>query len=209
MNSGNGNYVRYTVEENNDDELKYSDKKNIFEIILRFFEKISEIFNNCLDNSILNKSNKIDELLMIIGIICFNFYYKEECPLEFNIILEKIKILKKKKIINENNSLYKEIEKCLNYVKNKEILIKSCCNEKDVNYNDIEIKYFSSFENDVLERIIKNSNNENFIEMSFEDNYKIISHIKFLINNSKMNSIFNKSFISSNIEIKYGFELYE
>jgi hypothetical protein len=195
INSENGNYVRKTVEENNDDELKYSDKKNIFDIIFKFFDKLSEIYIDYLDNSDVNKTNKINELLWIIGVTWFNFDYKEK-NFKFNSYSEVANF-----VANKNKDKNK-IEESLNYARDVE-LMKIISNKKVPNYS-IDGNYSSLLYNfDALKRIVKNSNNENFIELSFRENHIVSEHIEFLINYGIIHSVFNKSFIPSNIEIDY------
>jgi hypothetical protein len=206
VGSGNGNYIRKNVEENKDEELKYFDEKNIFEVILIFYKELSEIYKNYCDNWDVKNSKKINELLLTIGTSCFNFYYGEDCCSDFKIIIEKTNILFKNKKIDRNDELFNRFEKSLSFLKNNQIFKQSFSNENSEKTEKSEKSSFvnlnskNQFNYDILEKIIKNKNKENYIELSFEDDYKIIEHIEFLINNPKIHSIFHYLFIPSNLE---------
>jgi hypothetical protein len=85
------------IKENKENNLNNCNKNNLFDIIILLFNELFSKYSLCCYDNIYSEIQKrrVNELLLVIGISCFNFYYGENCPLNFSIIDYSIKKLNK------------------------------------------------------------------------------------------------------------------
>jgi hypothetical protein len=204
--SGNGNFIRRMIEEkfkeNNNVDLKNGDDNGLFIIISLFsilFEKYVEYHSdNNFDN---NQGKVVMKLILLIGICYFNFYYKENCPSHFIIILDSLEEIKRNYFIDNNKELFDKCQESAkhitNYIKSKK-------------YNSYENRLYgyhtslssSLFGYEVLERIVENSDNKNVVELSFSTDTEINTILQFLLNNPYFQSIYFPAHRFFNITIE-------
>jgi hypothetical protein len=182
--------------------LKNCNQKNLFEIIISLFSELFKKYVLCFcdDNFNENQKKKITKLFVLIAISCFNFYYGEDCPLNFNIIYKIIDEVKKNNHGDEDRKLFDKFEKSINSVKNCRELKESCCEENIISMSNYS-NSSSLFSYNILERIIKNSESENMMEMSFCADIEIVECIELLVNSLSIQSIFFPPKRSSYISI--------
>jgi hypothetical protein len=108
------------IKENREINLNNCNENNLFDIIILLFTKLFSkyIFCHYDDNNIYSEFQKrrINELLLVVGTSCFNFYYGENSPLNFSIIDYSIEKLNKNYYFEKE--LYNEYENSINHVKN-------------------------------------------------------------------------------------------
>jgi hypothetical protein len=152
-------------------------------------------------------SKKLINLLITIGLTCFNFYYGEDSPqnLRFEIIISSFAELVKNKIVSMTDSLFKELNKSFMSIKNWRDIRNTSRNSPSfiISYSYISCFISSLFHSIVLEKIVSADLLINLVDIIDEKNYEFIEHIIFLINNLEIqSSIFIKNVISR-IQVYY------
>jgi hypothetical protein len=196
IESGNGNII-WALIENNINRNKEINLKScngnssLFVIIIHLFNELYEKYSLCCYDDICSKNQKrgMQELLLIIGTSCTNFYYGENYPFNFGVVNENIKKLKKDLYFEKEKKIHNEYENIMNDERNCVELKKCYCDENRFNYR-------------VLERIVENSDSKNVIEIYFSAGIEIVKYFQFLLNNVNIQSLFFHPLRFSNISIK-------
>jgi hypothetical protein len=189
------------IKENKEADLNNCDENNLFDIIIQLFNELFSKYSLCYYDNIYSETQKrrLNELLVVVGTSCYNFYYEENCPFSFSIINNSIKKLNKNYYFEKK--IYDEYENIINHVRNYRELKKFYCDENGLN-NCLSSKNSSIFNYCVLEKIVENSDSRNMMNMSFSTNIEIVDNIDFLLNNPNIQSIFifpiKSSFVSIN-----------
>jgi hypothetical protein len=189
------------IKENKEPDLKNCDKNNLFDIIFLLFTELFEKYFLYCCNDICSKNQKsrVNELFLVMGISCLNFYYEENSPLNFSVINNSIEKLNKNHYFEKK--LYDEYENSINHVKNYRELKEFYFDEYRLD-NCSSSKNSSIFNYCVLEKIIENSDSTNMMNMSFLNDIEIVNNMEFLLNNPNILSIFIFPVKSSYISIK-------
>jgi hypothetical protein len=201
--SGNGNIIRKLIEgnigRNKNINFKNCDN-NLFEIIIQLFTELFSKYSLCCCDNIYSEIQKrrVNELLLVVGTSCINFYYGENCPFSFSIINENIKRLNN--ILYFQKELFDEYENSINDVKNYRELKEFYLDENRLD-NCSCSNNSSIFNYCILEKIIENSDIINMMNLSFSTNIEIIDNMNFLLNNPYIQSIFFSSMKSSFVSI--------
>jgi hypothetical protein len=188
------------IKEDKEINMKNCDENNLFDIIILLFTKLFSKYSlYCYDN-IYSETQKrrVNELLLVVGTSCFNFYYGENCSLNFSIIENSIKKLNKNQYFE--NELYNEYENSINDVENYSELKRTYFYQNY--FNNFHSSNSSSFNNYILEKIVESSDSTNMMNISFSTNIEIIDNMDFLLNNPNIQSIFFSPMKSSFISIK-------
>jgi hypothetical protein len=205
--SRNGNIIRKMIEdevkENKGINLKNRDENNLFSIIVHLFNKLFEEFSLFCYDDIYSETKKrrVNELLLVVGISCFNFFCGEDCPFNFCVINESIKSLYEDCYFEKEKKLYDEFENSINNVRNCSIL-KGYFNYQSYFCNNCSNKASSLFNYLILEKIIENTDSMNIMNISFSTDIEIVINMDFLLNNPNIQSIFFLPIRSSLVSIK-------
>jgi hypothetical protein len=188
------------IKENKEIDLKNCDENNLFDIIILLFTELFSKYSICCYDNIYSEIQKrrVNELLLVVGTSCFNFYYGENFPLNFRVINNSIKKLNKNYYFQKE--LYNEYENSINHVKNYRKLNEFYFDENRL-HNCDSSNNSSTFNYCVLEKIIENSDSTNMMNISFSTNSEIIDNMNFLLNNPNIQSIFYSSMKSLHVSI--------
>jgi hypothetical protein len=149
-----------------------------------------------------NQRKEMNEFLLITGTLCFNFYCEEDCPQNFRHIYNIIeKMRRNSSFNNEKDLLYGEYEKSMYDIKNISKLKQFLSDDERLG-KVYSSNFSSSFNYEVLEKIIENSDAENLVEMSLSTDVDILEIIHFMLNYSMIQSIFFNLSKIPNISIR-------
>jgi hypothetical protein len=174
--------------------MKNSNEQNLFNVIVSLF---SELVKNCgfkypIGVLVNNEENKFINLLLLIAVICSNFYFGECCPCNFNDIFCKIEEMRKEGIIDDHDELFFEYKESVKNIENIKINEKS---EKSFSFQRTDERNDSScsplFPSIILDRIVANSDIENMMEICYScDNSKIVEYIELMLTNPNILSAY-------------------
>jgi hypothetical protein len=206
--SGNGNIIRNFFESKIRKNERNSLHNNNYDvdlnnIIVSLFIELFEKFELYYYDDFVESSQrrKILELLFLVRISLFNFFYGEKCPSYFNAIYHGIEKIKKNYGNVKDKSIFDKYEKNLKETKNYTKLQPICSAENKLNEFPSSKNSNSSsiFSYGILERIVENSNYDNMMKMSFSTNIEVVEYIQFLLNHPNIQSIFFPCFKPSRI----------
>jgi hypothetical protein len=209
--------IEDNIKENKEINMNNCDENNLFDIIILLFTELFEKYSLCCYDNIYSETQKrrFDELLLVVGRSCFNFYYGENYQLNFSIINNSIKNLNKNYYFEKEKKLCYEYENSVGESYYFQHYFENSINH-DKNYRDLKEFYCDEngfdncsssntspiFDYYVLEKIIENSDIINMMNMSFSNDIEIVDNMEFLLNNPYIQSIFYSSIKSSFISIK-------
>jgi hypothetical protein len=189
------------IKENKKVDMNDCDENNLFDIIILLFTELFSKYLLChYDDNIYSETQKrrLNELLLVVGTSCFNFYYGENCPFNFSIINYSIRKLNKNYYFEKE--LYNEYENSINHVKNYRELKEFYCDKNRLESCDSS-NNSSIFNYCVLEKIVENSDITNMMNTSFSINIEIVDNMDFLLNNQNIQSIFYSPIKSTSVSI--------
>jgi hypothetical protein len=191
--------------------LNIFDGKDIFHHILLFFKELftSSLFL-CSEEIFVHNSQKFFSILSLIEKTISNFYYRKNIPQEFTKILDLVYKINDY-LKNFESVSFVKLEKNFFSIEDYEF-IKELLYEKNNKLNSQNLLYtpLSSpeiFPSDFLKIVVSNPINNKLILLCLDNNYEIIEHVNFLLNNPKIHpkcfSIPFYSNVSSLINIRF------